>query len=985
MKGPALSTWQVPAWRFLDMSSLAKLSQAIRKAAGAQVWSQGTLLARGGAVAFDAKRDDEIVCKVTPPTQAVAIEVVLYPEDEDWECSCASKQRACSHVAAAVIAMAQEGQDPGHQLPAARPDLGRIHYLFRRRPRGLTIERIIAIGDREVPLQSTVTALLSGRVPGPKLTVDAYDIEIDRLLGRSQGALLSSELARQLHAELSGSNRVFLDGRRVTVDSEGVAPITRVTDQGEGVLLSIERAPEVVALLGSGMALCKGDALRPLTPTTLSGANHENLPISKLYEPAKVAELATEVLPALRREMPVVIESRRLPGTTRQIPPRIHFEIEHSGSALQVLPLLVYGDPPIARIDQGRLYQLDLDAAAPVRDTEAEEALVGKLRNQLNMTVGRKIELRGKDAQSIATKLREWHGGDAARGEVLEPSFDLDDPAGVRFKVQGGDARYASGKTVISAWQGGLDVVPLIGGGFAQLPADWLERYGHIVADLLAARTDTGELPRYALPDVAELSRALGEPAPPDFAELQPLIDGFETIPTIAPPDGLDGVLRPYQLRGASWLAFTRDAGLGALLADDMGLGKTVQALAVMDGKTLVVCPRSLIWTWAAEAARFRPSLRVSVYHGPRRNLDLDADLIITTYSILRLDLDALLEREWDMVVLDEAQAIKNPDSQAARAAYEIRGRFKVALTGTPVENRLEELWSLMHFVCPGLLGSRRDFGERYSKAIAEGDGKAAERLRRRIRPFLLRREKSVVAPELPPRTEMILRCELSEDERRVYDAVWAATQDEVVRELRQGRGVMAALEALLRLRQASCHPGLLPGRHEEHSTKVDSVVAALEEAAADGHKALVFSQWTSLLDRVEPHLRAAGIEFTRLDGSTRDRQQVVERFQSADGPPVMLISLKAGGTGLTLTAADHVFLLDPWWNPAVEDQAADRTHRIGQDKPVMVYKVVAKDTVEERILELQKRKRSLAKAALSDAELAESLTRDDLLELLAG
>jgi len=966
-------------------TSLEKLSQAIRKAAGAQAWSQGAVLARDGAVVCESASDVEVVCKVTPPTQAVAIEVVLYPEDEEWECSCPAKQRACSHVAAAVIAMTQAAQDPSHRLPAPAADVGSIRYRFHRRPRGLTFDRVIAVGDHEVPLKSTVTALLSGRVPGPKLSVDAYDIEIDRLIGRAQGALLSSELARRLHAELSGSNRVFVDDRPVTVDSEGVAPITRVSDQGDGVLLSIERAPEVVALLGSGLALCKGDVLRPLTPTTLSGENHENLPITKLYEPAKVAELATEVLPALRREMPVVVTSTRLPGTARHIPPRIHFEIEHSGSALQVLPLLVYGDPPIARIDDGRLYQLDLEADAPLRDAEAEEELVRKLRNQLNLTIGRKIELRGKDAQSIATKLREWHGGDAARGEVLEPSFDLEDPAGVRFQVQGGGDRYASGKTVVSAWQGGLDVVPLVGGGFAQLPADWLERYGHIVADLLAARTDTGELPRYALPDVAELSRALGEPAPPDFADLQPLLDGFETIPVMRPPDGLDEILRPYQLRGASWLAFSRSAGLGAVLADDMGLGKTVQALAVMEGKTVVVCPRSLIWTWAAEAARFRPSLKVSVYHGPRRSLDLEADLIITTYSILRLDLAALLEHEWDMVVLDEAQAIKNPDSQAARAAYELRGRFKVALTGTPVENRLEELWSLMHFVCPGLLGSRRDFDERYSKAIAEGDGKAAERLRRRIRPFLLRREKSVVAPELPPRTEVVLRCELSDDERRVYDAVWAATQEEVVRELQQGRGVMAALEALLRLRQAACHPGLLPGRHEQHSTKVDSVVAALEEAAADGHKALVFSQWTSLLDRVEPHLHAAGIAFTRLDGSTRDRQSVVELFQSADGPPVMLISLKAGGTGLTLTAADHVFLLDPWWNPAVEDQAADRTHRIGQDKPVMVYKVVAKDTVEERILELQKRKRSLAKAALSDAELAESLTRDDLLELLTG
>jgi superfamily II DNA or RNA helicase len=958
----------------------SKLTQAIRKAAGSRAWSQGAILARDGAVISESSKGDELVFKVTPPTQAVAHEVVLYPRDDDWECSCDSNQRACSHVAAAVIALDQKGSP--EELKAAS-DVGQVHYHFLRHSRGLAFERRLAVGGREELLTQTLTAILSGRVPGPKLTVDAYDIEIDRLLGRSSRTVLTPEVARKLHRELVGSSRTFVNGKRVDVESDSVLPVARVRDDGDGVRLSIERNPEAREYLGSGLALCEPNALRPVLDTSLSGGDHSNLPFAKTYPPVQVAELVTEVLPALRREMPLLIETDRLPGVTRQIPPRIHFQIDHSGSALQVMPLLVYGDPPIARIDNGRLQQLDFEAAAPVRDLDAERALEDKLRNRLNLTVGRKLEVRGRDAQDLATKLKTWHGGDAARGEVLEPVFDLADEGGVRFRVRAeGDERYATGRTVAAAWQGGLDVVPLIGGGFAQLPADWMDQYGHIVADLLASRDESGQLPRFALPDVAELAGALGAPPPPEFEELQTLIDGFESLPTFEAPDGLGSVLRPYQERGTAWLAFARKAGLGAVLADDMGLGKTLQALAVMNGKTLVVCPRSVIWTWAEEAERFRPSLKVSVYHGPRRTLDDDADLIITTYAILRIDLALLTQRHWDMVVLDEAQAIKNPDSQAARAAYALDSGFNVALTGTPVENRLEELWSLMHFVCPGLLGARREFGERYEKPIAQGDSRAAARLRKRIRPFLLRREKSVVAPELPPRTESVLHLELDDDERKVYDAVWAATQDEVVKELEQGRGVMAALEALLRLRQAACHSGLLPGRSDTRSTKVDRVVAALEEAAADGHKALVFSQWTSLLDRVEPHLRASGIDFVRLDGSTRDRQAVVKSFQAEDGPPVMLISLKAGGTGLTLTAADHVFLLDPWWNPAVEDQAADRTHRIGQDKPVMVYRVVAKDTVEERILELQDRKRSLARAALEDGDLAESLTRDDLLEL---
>jgi SNF2 family DNA or RNA helicase len=300
------------------------------------------------------------------------------------------------------------------------------------------------------------------------------------------------------------------------------------------------------------------------------------------------------------------------------------------------------------------------------------------------------------------------------------------------------------------------------------------------------------------------------------------------------------------------------------------------------------------------------------------------------------------------------------------------------------VENRLDDLWSQFQFVNPGLLGSHSSFQERYVRPIDAGDTQAADRLRQRLRLFILRRLKREVAPELPPRTELVLRCELDGVERKVYDAVRAATRDEVVNKLDQGANTIAVLEALLRLRQAACHASLVPGQamlRDEASSKVRLLLDTLEVVAADGHKALVFSQWTSLLDRVAPHLEAAGLGFVRLDGSTRDRKGVVDAFQTLDGPPVMLLSLKAGGTGLNLTAADHVFLLDPWWNPAVEDQAADRAHRIGQDKPVFVHRLIAEDTVEERILALQERKRELARTAIGVA--AASISRDELLALL--
>jgi SNF2 family DNA or RNA helicase len=404
-----------------------------------------------------------------------------------------------------------------------------------------------------------------------------------------------------------------------------------------------------------------------------------------------------------------------------------------------------------------------------------------------------------------------------------------------------------------------------------------------------------------------------------------------------------------------------------------------------MRGKTLVVAPTSVLLGWAKEAARFRPGLKVSVYHGPSRQLDASADLTLTTWALLRMDSELLAKVTWETIVLDEAQTIKNPESQVAKAAHRLKASFRMCLSGTPIENRLNDLWSQMAFLEPGFLGAKAAFEERYVGPISSGDALRAQELRSRIRPFLLRRMKRDVAPDLPPRTEMVERCELGPDERLLYDALRAAAQKEVQEDLAKGGSVLHALELLLRLRQAACHRGLVPGQVDAASSaKVELLMELLDELLAEGHKVLVFSQWTSLLDRVEPHLEKAKMGYLRLDGSTTDRQSVVDGFQSESGPPVLLLSLKAGGTGLTLTAADHVVLLDPWWNPAVEDQAADRAHRIGQDKPVFVHRLVAADTVEDRILALQESKRRLAEAALGQGAGGAGLTREDLMALLA-
>jgi superfamily II DNA or RNA helicase len=782
----------------------------------------------------------------------------------------------------------------------------------------------------------------------------------------------------------------------VKTSGEPLLPRAAITDgEGGSVVLRVEQDPTVTEVLLPELALC-GNTLRALAETELTGSRLERLPLSRTFAPAQLGELVAEFLPELEKKFPVDIRSKRLPATGRAERPSARMEYSQREHTLSVLPTLVYGDPPRAHIDDGKL--IHLSGAVPIRNEDAERGIIHRLRDELNLVFGRRVDFDGREAARFLARLEAWNGdlGDggnklfrkhplvprlAIRGDAFDLTFETPDG---EESNDGEPSGRADATSVLRAFQDGLSMVALDGGGFAPLPHDWLEKYGHRVADLLAARDAEGKVATVALPALGELCDELGAPRPPGLAKLAPLLDGFQAMPEAPLPAGLTATLRHYQKQGVDWLSFLQKAELGAVLADDMGLGKTLQVLCALAPPALVVCPKSVVYNWAQEIRRFRPDLRTFIYQGKNRTLDDQADVTLVTYAVMRIDIDLLAAKKWGTVVLDEAQAIKNSDSQVARASYELSGAFRVALSGTPVENRLEELWSLFRFTNPGLLGTRSDFQERYSTPISSGNAVAAARLRARTKPFLLRRLKRDVAPELPPRTDVVLYCELDEEERSVYDAVRVATRRDVLAKLETGGSVLAALEALLRLRQAACHPSLVPGQSATGSSKLVRLLESLDEAAADGHKALVFSQWTSLLDLIEPHLRDAGIAFTRLDGSTRDRGAVVDEFQSEAGPPVMLASLKAGGTGLNLTAADHVFLVDPWWNPAVEDQAADRAHRIGQDRPVMVYRLVSKDTVEEGILALQSKKRALSDVALGNADHAGGLTRDDLLALLA-
>ncbi|MGH7855136.1 MAG: SNF2-related protein, partial [Candidatus Binatia bacterium] len=539
------------------------------------------------------------------------------------------------------------------------------------------------------------------------------------------------------------------------------------------------------------------------------------------------------------------------------------------------------------------------------------------------------------------------------------------------------DGRAAFGDATVSlprllrAIKQGESMIKLDDGTLGILPEEWLKRYG-----LLAGLgTVEGEHLRFTRPQAGLLDALLaaepGVAVDAVFARVREQLRDFSGVTEAAAPARFIGELRGYQREGLGWLVFLQRFGFGGCLADDMGLGKTIQVLALLesrrqlrtsDGKTvpssLVVVPRSLVFHWKKEAARFTPDLRILDHSGVARRKSADHfdayDLVITTYGTLTRDALHFKDQRFDYCVLDEAQAIKNASTLSAKAVRLLRADHRLAMSGTPVENHLGELWSLFEFLNPGMLGSASIF----AGAGRNPDEATRIILAKALRPFILRRTKSQVAPELPEKTEQTIYCDLEAKERKLYIELRDYYRARLLKNgaaPEAGQFKFQVLEALLRLRQAACHPGLVDKKRvEEPSAKVDTLLAQLDQVLEEDHKVLVFSQFTSLLAIVRFRLDAANIPYVYLDGRTRDRQARVEQFQNDSEVKLFLISLKAGGLGLNLHAAEYVYLLDPWWNPAVEAQAIDRAHRIGQTRHVFAYRLIARDTVEEKVLELQ-------------------------------
>ncbi len=539
--------------------------------------------------------------------------------------------------------------------------------------------------------------------------------------------------------------------------------------------------------------------------------------------------------------------------------------------------------------------------------------------------------------------------------------------------------------------------IKLADGTMGAIPEEWLARYRH----MLALGDDNGETLRFAPQHITMIDQLLGEAdrAQVDeaFEQRREKLRGFERIVPQPLPTTFKGELRPYQKFGYDWLHFLREYNFGGCLADDMGTGKTIQTLAFIESlyekendapATLVVMPRSLLFNWQREAEKFTPDLAVYVHADQGRITDpqefAQYDLVLTTYGTMLRDIAALRTYQFNYAILDESQAIKNPVAETSKAARLLNAKHRLVLTGTPIENSTGELWSQFAFLNPGLLGDISYFREEFINPIERQQNQdAAQFLRKMVFPFILRRTKDQVAADLPPRSEEVVMCDMEPAQRKLYDKqrdyyraqLLGMIDDDGMNDAR-----MKILEGLLRLRQISIHPRLVDAKFKGNSGKFDLLLDTLDTLRAEGHRALVFSQFVQMLTLVREALDERGIPYCYLDGQTRDRQGEVDRFQNDDTVPFFLISLKAGGVGLNLTAADYVIHIDPWWNPAVEQQATDRTHRIGQDKPVFVYKLIARDTVEEKILQLQAHKRELVEQVIgAEGGVFKALTREDI------
>lgn len=733
---------------------------------------------------------------------------------------------------------------------------------------------------------------------------------------------------------------------------------------------------------------------------------------------SRIQELVNGLMDAPVTPRVVLPDELKLQEVVETPIPHLKVTSGGNGKKLSATLSFMYGDRLLKYVNRVEQAYFADERVLVRRDVKFEDFAAGTLDElglKRSKSGGKDAEftLGVKDLGRVVTELTEANWYVEADGKVYRAlvGFDVKVKSGIDWFEVHGDADFGEQQVgmpmLLKAVKQGENTVTLDDGSVGMLPNDWLNRYA-VMADIGDAMEDHIKFKPSQVGLLDALLAAQPQVSYDEvFEDAKRKLYTFEGVEPVSPSRAFEGELRKYQKEGLGWLNFLREFKFGGCLADDMGLGKTVQVLAMLQGRreellsgeagesvrpALIVVPSSLVFNWCSEAERFTPDMKVLVQTGIQRAKDVaefdDYAIVLTTYGTLRRDVTFMKDYEFDYVILDEAQAVKNAATAASKAVRLLQGRHRLALTGTPVENHLGELWTLFEFINPGMLGQRMSFMSN-GKSAAGISADSRLLIAKGLRPFLLRRNKNDVATDLPDKLEQTLYCELDKKQRKVYDELRDHYRNALLGAVDSqglGKSKIQVLEALLRLRQAACHPGLV-NKDQVHmeSAKMDVLLNQISEVVEEGHKALVFSQFTSFLAIVKDALDKAGIAYEYLDGKTRKRDECVDRFQNDPDCKLFLISLKAGGVGLNLTAAEYVFLLDPWWNPAVEAQAIDRAHRIGQTQQVFAYRLIARDTVEEKVLELQQTKRDLADAIITqDNSLIRDLSRDDLEMLLS-
>ena len=800
-------------------------------------------------------------------------------------------------------------------------------------------------------------------------TLDPYEFQLSLEFGNRSG-------------EYHLTGRFVRDRRQLPFESHALL----VADGEKGYLVRKSGRLTEIDFMGSA------SWLRALRRGRYQRVSRRSL--GKLY---KVFERST-TLPPLRAPANLSIKMVRDEAPR----PELKLEQAHQGVIGEVI--FRYGkDDSVRTARPGRCFFSSRTRHIVVRDLDQEGAqaagLVG-LGFQYNPE-NHQVTLDEDKLLNVVPELFERHWLITGKGIPFRPPTDMEvdiktepDLIELEVTVHFDDLKVGL-PALISAIKDDSRWVTLGKGQIGVLPFEWLEKnapwleMGELRGEKLIFRKNQSPVIDSLLAENIQSKLDDG------FKAERERLAGFKGIEPCETSEDFEGELRAYQKEGLGWLRFLDQMAWGGCLADDMGLGKTVQTLALLDllkkegreGPSLVVCPKSLIFNWLREIKRFTPKLKGVSYTGPKRskifdNID-DYDIVLTTYGTLRRDIAKLHGKNFFYVILDEGQAIKNPESQNAKSAMLLKGERRLILSGTPIENHLGELWSLYNFLNPDMLGAASAFKTRFGSGM-EADSASIKWLRDTLRPFILRRKKEQVATDLPEKIEETITCEMEAEQKKIYNKLKRATKSNILNKVAQqgvARSKLHILEALLRLRQAACHPGLIDDEYAKHSSgKFKALLSMLNEVEDEGHKVLIFSQFTSLLALLRKELDGQGKVYEYLDGKTTNREGRVAHFQNDPNVKFFLISLKAGGVGLNLTAADYVFILDPWWNPAVEAQAIDRAHRIGQDKKVFAYRFVSGESIEERIADLQDSKRKLADSIVSGSDsVIRDLSKDDL------